>query len=744
MQVSRIVPEEVHTSKGDAISCARVHAVFRNVKAQMSNMLCATVANNDYAKLSTICSLTCATSGVFLWLYAQPQRCSEVQVCEALKNKVHEIHHEDHFYSALLLAPCLLQELFFWGASFRADFMVFDTSGQRIFSGQSGSSLMTCFMVTVLMSVHFLFASGISLTHSAVPFANRDSFRPVFTMRYVQWLATVPVLLVISGHYCLGRPVAEVLPPVIMTNVYIFLAWLAFFVDTFFWCMMLTLLVFGLFTWASFNMAMWGVSSSRELSMAMSCFPLRVSITVALILVFAWYGVIYLLALLGIWDAETEDFMYTWGDVFVKMILVLCLNVLRLVDHIRFMQVVTGESNAKMSLLRGSFDIVLSCTINSNGICSLPVTENADVSKLMHGLNMSLPDKSKYVTLNGLIATDTEKALFKSYVMSMVNHGTAMQSTVDEDAPHSPRQQAVSQILNLTLSAGTMKRSAQVHVSSIFVTGNNSLTCLATSMVAISLLESTAHLDDEGIKDESDHESQDSVPSLRSSTTCERLKDTFDRSPDADSLQVSETDDGSELSFAFTAFTCKSSKRRSSSKKKITTRECDAQTVACELIDVAVQTDWFGRRPPLPPSEKRLVRPFKGSVVRVSKNDSKCQSPKVTSNANALGSSIQSFDGVWRSSIPNQGTRVMPTCPEEEIELIISRGKVLYSIGGCEKRRTKLVFVDNLWHFLNAPITCSAADRFSCIGKSGNRSVFERTVQPGCNRFQQILFIEAP
>ena len=44
-------------------------------------------------------------------------------------------------------------------------------------------------------------------------------------MFYAEWLINVPVLIFLAGQVSLGRPATEVAEPLLITNVYIVLAW---------------------------------------------------------------------------------------------------------------------------------------------------------------------------------------------------------------------------------------------------------------------------------------------------------------------------------------------------------------------------------------------------------------------------------------------------------------------------------------------------------------------------------------
>jgi hypothetical protein len=575
---------------------------------------------------------------------------------------------------------------------------------------------------------------------------------------------------------------AEVLPPVIMTDVYIFLSWLAFFAEEAHWCLMLVGLSFLLYFWASYDMILWIISFSKASAKRGPDFYLRVGLTIGLIIVFALYGLVYLLGTFGVITTATEDLVYTSCDVFVKMVFVLSLYFLHIADNrsalTNAMHQLTSLNMAQESLLRGNFDIVLNCTLRSDGTLQLPSEGSTDLRKLEHGLNMKVANSS----INELITSTEQQRVFKKHILSTLDRLMDVEATKTDG-----QYVAVSQTLNCELTCKDeemeyAKCLAVVHLSGTCIGGlipHVGHDC-ATSLVAISLQEpqpeedvgqvdAQMHTDsselDEANEPTYNDEVHDEVPLLPSMVAGSDYNE-MEGSDDGDSLCLS---DGTFLSAvtrsaAGTTYTGKtgrschgkrdplSPKRQVKRKVKAKMVESGMQTegeskTPSQYVSVAVQTQRFRSehdvRPPRPggeilpggaPGRSRspaLPRPRRSSSRRrqsarqVSHSDQgsihSCSTTASDDN-NIRNFDVRNFDGVWMKSNESEDDG-------DQLKLHICNGNVLYIYGGNEPERTHMEFVasENVWYLLGGALWISPdGNELLRTGKAGSQYKFER------------------
>jgi len=84
---------------------------------------------------------------------------------------------------------------------------------------------------------------------------------------------------------------------------------------------------------------------------------------------------------------------------------------------------VSGLGTALMSLLRGSFDFVIPCVVDASGNCQFPASQQGDTQDLERCVGRPVLGSS----LNGLLADDSERERFASYVKNMLKQGTSPQ-----------------------------------------------------------------------------------------------------------------------------------------------------------------------------------------------------------------------------------------------------------------------------------------------------------------------------
>lgn len=156
-------------------------------------------------------------------------------VCKDLVS-CNQSHHKDQdlrLYSALIaaaLVAVLLQEA-------AAVALTHNTARKAI---HLIPNIKESLLPSVLLCVTFvvLLFENLAMVIGDVPWfahaanLNRSDLheQPVYTIFYAEWVVNVPILLVMAGSISLGRSAVEVGEPLLITNIYIVLAWVAHFI----------------------------------------------------------------------------------------------------------------------------------------------------------------------------------------------------------------------------------------------------------------------------------------------------------------------------------------------------------------------------------------------------------------------------------------------------------------------------------------------------------------------------------
>eukprot|EP00443_Scrippsiella_acuminata_P000118 CAMPEP_0115275576 /NCGR_PEP_ID=MMETSP0270-20121206/56269_1 /TAXON_ID=71861 /ORGANISM="Scrippsiella trochoidea, Strain CCMP3099" /LENGTH=342 /DNA_ID=CAMNT_0002692137 /DNA_START=8 /DNA_END=1033 /DNA_ORIENTATION=- len=255
---------------------------------------------------------------VFLYAVVTPRPCSEVEACQAA---VQRFPHVLNAYAMCGLATILAHEFVALVINYRTALPLLDLipSIKSVFL----PSVLLCVTFAVLLAENAILFTGWGsqfLFHASVvpgDELSRDQFVP--TVIYAEWLINVPILLVLAGKCALGRPMGEIFGPLIWTNVYILLAWAAHFVEdaTARWAVIAV--SFALYGWVSYDMAQWAVEFHRSAPQAAPTRILRPCLTLALILLFGVYGIVYLVGFLGLITSEQERTFYMSMNIFSKL-----------------------------------------------------------------------------------------------------------------------------------------------------------------------------------------------------------------------------------------------------------------------------------------------------------------------------------------------------------------------------------------------------------------------------------------
>lgn len=215
---------------------------------------------------------------------------------------------EDHlkdqdlrFYSALIaaaLASVLMQELasviLTNQAASRAVELIPDVKDSLIPS----MLLCTTFIVLLVENLAFVIGEVPWYVHAANLGREDLDGQPVYSVFYAEWVINVPILLILAGSISLGRPPSEVGQPLLITNVYIVLAWVANFIPNVPLRYTVVAVAFLMYFRASWMMRNW-VRNWRKRHSDGHILG-RPLLSFVLIVVFGIYGLVYLGRLHGL------------------------------------------------------------------------------------------------------------------------------------------------------------------------------------------------------------------------------------------------------------------------------------------------------------------------------------------------------------------------------------------------------------------------------------------------------------
>ena len=410
------------------------------------------------------------------WLVAAPVNCHEVPACAKHLQSYPGYYH---VISAAALVAMLGHEVL----SLIATYMGAQETQALVPHLQSRflPTLLLAVMFGVLATAERLFSRAEWTIAHVMPSADGLTVpgRPVYTMQYMEWGINVPIMLILSGYCTLGRPLREVSRPLIVTNVYVILCWVATATDSAFLKWFLIGVSFAMYAWASYDMLNWCSAYERTAPMDLPSRSLRPFLSSGLVAHLLLYGVVYMASVVGFMDAHTERksfFALTFG---AKLAYSAAFVFIRADEYHKTLTDVLRKvsvSNVGMiSILRGSFDIILPCVLDAAGRCKLPDGYSGDMSKLEKILGYSVSGAN----LKDLLAGEEQKTDFSAYVRNVVRQADCPQAfnaatlstqgvwSCDSAAMppiaqvlHSKIQQKSKQKLNTTLHLSVVPRSA--------------------------------------------------------------------------------------------------------------------------------------------------------------------------------------------------------------------------------------------------------------------------------------------
>lgn len=389
------------------------------------------------------------------WSGATP--CSAVPECvEKVSNAYPQSYHA---FVAVGLGVVLLREGTLLLVSVADQLMMKPASKKRSLSHRlEFKDFLAQYLLCMLLSSLTAFETYLASTSVPLVHVLQDAVVPVYTVRYIEWLVDVPLLMILTCCGALGRPLSQALGPIVATNCYIIASWAALFVGDA--CVRNTVItaILVAYAWASERMIQWVKDFLRE-SQDVPCRNTRVASVILLIVVFGIYGIIYVSGVAGLISFEMEHLGYTFMGFSCKVTLSILFASIRAYQNhqvlARLVGKLRGVSVAFVSLLRGSFDHVVPCAVSPDGMCHLPERGSRDFQDLERFLGKTMEESNNF---NDLLDKD-DRERFTNYVKNAVRQKD--QSFQQMDAGSIASQPPVAHALHISLQ----RDAVLVHLS---------------------------------------------------------------------------------------------------------------------------------------------------------------------------------------------------------------------------------------------------------------------------------------
>ncbi|CAE7372988.1 sop2 [Symbiodinium necroappetens] len=384
------------------------------------------------------------------WLVVSPVSCHEVPACT---RHLKTYPGSWHVISCAMLLTMVMYEVM----SLIATYMGAQHTQSLIphLKSKCLPTFLLALMFGVLASAERLFSRADWTVAHVMP--SPDGLtpvgRPVYTLQYMEWGINVPILLILAGYCSMGRPLQEISRPLVVTNIYVILCWAATATESAVLKWLLIAVSFAMYGWASYDMLGWCVAFERSAPMDLPARSIRPMLSSGLVLHLLLYGVVYVASTVGFISAHLERksfFALTFGS---KLAYSAAFVFIRADEYHKtltdVLRKVSVSNVAMVSILRGSFDIILPCVLDAGGRCKLPSTHSGDMTKLEKVLGCPIAGAN----LKDLLAGDQDRADFSSYVRNVVRQA---------DCPQSFNEATLSTQGSWTCKADAMPPIAQV------------------------------------------------------------------------------------------------------------------------------------------------------------------------------------------------------------------------------------------------------------------------------------------
>eukprot|EP00403_Amphidinium_massartii_P036186 CAMPEP_0178444118 /NCGR_PEP_ID=MMETSP0689_2-20121128/39307_1 /TAXON_ID=160604 /ORGANISM="Amphidinium massartii, Strain CS-259" /LENGTH=637 /DNA_ID=CAMNT_0020068269 /DNA_START=168 /DNA_END=2082 /DNA_ORIENTATION=+ len=338
--------------------------------------------------------------------------------------------------------------------------------------------LVLCMVLGTLTVIEVLYTNIANpWAHSMPPTDGyTQAWRPVHTLRYLEWFIDVPCLMTLAGHCALSRPMKEVLGPIFITNAYILLAWGALVAPGAHLKWTLVAASFVGYFWASVLMMRWIWAFLEDDPFDGRGKHMRILVPVTLTVTFLIYGVVYLLSLAGVLDHHKEQFSYTMLAFAAKVVVTATFAYLRWVEDratlAGLIRKVGATNTSLMTILRSGFDMLVMGSIHEGGSCILNHSMTTDVMELERLLGRPAAG----VGFETLLANESSKHQFAKYTENVLRQATEASSAANPMQslmfdPSNAMLPYMAQVLNCEIQCGVPSKGpvlfAKVHISPV-------------------------------------------------------------------------------------------------------------------------------------------------------------------------------------------------------------------------------------------------------------------------------------
>mmetsp|Transcript_70353 Transcript_70353/g.115681 ORF Transcript_70353/g.115681 Transcript_70353/m.115681 type:complete len:727 (-) Transcript_70353:60-2240(-) len=405
---------------------------------------------------------------VVCWVFVAPKDCQDLSVCnQQMKSYPAYVH----VLSSTALVAMAGNEI----CGLIATYMGAKQTQALIPHLQSRClpSFLLALMFSWLAVVEWLFARPeLTLAHVHTSADGLTvSGRPVYTLRYVEWCINVPILFLLSGHCALGRPLKEISRPLMVTNVYIIFSWMATVTESGFLKWALIVLALFMYGWASMDMMNWSRDFHRLAPADLPSRSIRPWLSNGLIIHFQCFAAIYMASCLGVFNAEQEQMGYFITTFGTKIAYCATFVFVRADEYHKTLTDVLRKvsvSNVGMiSILRGSFDIIVPCVLDHAGRCKLPAQMSGDMVKLEKMLGAPVAGAN----LKDLLTTKDQND-FAAYVRNVVRQADCPQAFSEATLTTSGIWSCgagvtppIAQVLHSKMQGSHAKLQASLHLS---------------------------------------------------------------------------------------------------------------------------------------------------------------------------------------------------------------------------------------------------------------------------------------
>mmetsp|Transcript_125896 Transcript_125896/g.326951 ORF Transcript_125896/g.326951 Transcript_125896/m.326951 type:complete len:965 (+) Transcript_125896:67-2961(+) len=232
-----------------------------------------------------------------------------------------------------------------------------------------------------------------------------DGQAVVYTPRYMAWLVTRPILLLVVGRVCLESPLLQVGRIAVLLDMCIFAAWAAKIITNvgFRWALLAA--GFVLFSAALRDISAWMRSLLAKRFQSSACRPLGrgrsrcLEALGGLVLLLLAEVVIHVLAVFGAMNTSNEHLAYTVCDMIAQIMIPMLASPPCEQKHFDAFWTACSSNLAHFVLLKMGFVHVLPCVVDDEGHCRLQRISHADA-----------------LALEGMLGKPIEGAFFEAFL----------------------------------------------------------------------------------------------------------------------------------------------------------------------------------------------------------------------------------------------------------------------------------------------------------------------------------------